>query len=484
MAKRPGNKGGPPPQNKPQGKQVQIPHDALVAQLNAMNAAGDFQKVMDFGAKQPAVVGSSPALMSAYADAARGLKLWDQAEELRRKVLAMEPDHPATINNLIVLLIRRDAYEEAETLARELVARNADHIEARYNLSLILLNTGRREEALKEARAVLARKGEHMMAHFVVGLALLGLGRLAEGWPEFEARVHPVNAKGNIAPPPVAYPAWRGEPLHGRSILIWMEQGLGDEIMMARYAAELKSRGAAKVTLVCKPAMAPLFRHLKGVDDFYVAEGQFTLPLHDYWTYPMSVPFGCRTTLETIPANIPYLAPSDAARTAAAGLRGPTGAGLWVGLVWKGAAILVNDHNRSLPNLETLRPLWDVPGLGFFSLQKGQGEEQAAAPPADQPLVDLAPQLTDLDRAAAFIGRMDVVVTVDTSIAHLAGALGKPCLLMLPAIAQDWRWMDRDYSPWYPSMTLFRQKTPKDWGPVIAEVAADLARRVRASDRI
>jgi hypothetical protein len=467
-------RGGPPP-----GKQVTIPHDVLLAKLKGMLADGDHAGVLTFGEKQPKIIESSPSLLSAFADAATAARQFGRAEALRRKLLILEPDHPATTNNLIVLLIKRDALEEAEALARELVARNENHVEAQYNLGLILLNSGRRREAEAQARKVIALKPEHAMAHFVLGLSLLGQGRYSEGWPEFEARTAPVNAAGNIAPPPVSYPAWRGESLAGKSILIWMEQGLGDEIMMARYAAVLKAMGAARVSLICVPALAPLFKRLKGVDAFYIAQGSFELPRHDYWTYPMSMPFCCGTTLDSIPLQIPYLTPSDEARGTATLPPARAGA-LRVGLVWKGAAALVNDHNRSLPGLAILAPLWAVDGLEFFSLQKGQDEAAAAAPPAGQPLHNLGPPLTNLDCTAALIEKLDLVVTVDTAVAHLAGALGKPCLVMLPAIAQDWRWLDRPYSPWYPSLMLFRQQTPKDWTFVVSEVAAELRRRVAA----
>ena len=465
--------GGPPP-----AKQVQISHDALVAQFKGLNESGKHQQVLEFGDKQPKIAASSPALLSAIADAATAAGQFDRAEALRRQILKMEPGHPSTTNNLIVLLIRRDAYDEAEVLARELVARNASHIEARHNLALILLNTGRRAEAETEARAVLALKPDHVMSQFVLAHALLGQGKFAEGFQRLESRTAPVNAGRNIMPPPVSYPAWQGEPLAGTSILIWMEQGLGDEIMMARYATVLKAQGARQVSMICKPLLAPLFRRLEGIDTLYPADGELTVPRHDYWTYPMSMPLRCGTLLETIPVKVPYLGPSAQARAAASDLRGPDSAKLWVGLAWKGGAILVNDRNRSLPDLTPLRPLWDVDGAAFFALQKGQAEEEAANPPAGQPLIDLAPRLTNFDSTAAFIERLDVVVTVDTAVAHLAGAMDKPCLLILPAIAQDWRWMDRTYSPWYPSLTLYRQTTPGDWGPVVAQVAADLTRRV------
>jgi hypothetical protein len=468
---------------KPSGtKTVRIHHDEILARLTARHEAGDHAGVLTFADAQADFVAKSPPLMALTADAASAAGQLGRAEALRRQILAIEPGHPSTTNNLIVLLIRRDAHEEAEQLARALIARDPAHVEANHNLGLILLKTNRLAEAEAQARRVLALKPDHAMSKFVLGIALLSQGRFAEGWPAFEARTAPVNAGRNIAPPPVSYPAWRGEPLKGKSILIWMEQGLGDEIMMARYAAVLKAKGA-RVSLICKPILAPLFRGLAGVDHFYVAQGNLEMPRHDYWTYPMSMPGGCRTTLDTIPVSIPYLGPTPEARARWRGLEAPTGARLWAGLVWKGSATLVNDHNRSLPGLKTLRPLWDVPGVGFFSLQKGQGEDEAASPPPDQPLVDLGPRLTDLDEAAAAIERLDVVVAVDTAVAHLAGAMGKPCLVMLPAIAQDWRWMNRSYSPWYPSLTLFRQSTPGDWAGVVAEVASELRNRVSAADR-
>jgi hypothetical protein len=466
-----------------QGKTIRISHDEILAKLKARLDAGDPAGVLAFAEGQAAFVAQSPPLMALTADAASAAGQFDRAEALRRKILTIEPGHPSTANNLVVLLIRRDAHDEAETLARELITRDPGHVEALYNLGLILLKTGRLTDAEAQVRHVLDLRPDHARARFVLGLALLGQGRLAEGWPAFEARTAPVNAGRNIAPPSVAYPAWRGESLNGKSILIWMEQGLGDEIMMARYAAVLKGMGAT-VSLICKPMLAPLFRRLDGVDNFYIAEGSLTMPRHDFWTYPMSMPGGCRTTLETIPASIPYLGPTEAAKAAWSGLDAPAGSRFRVGLVWKGSATLVNDRNRSLPGLETLKPLWGVSGAAFYSLQKGQDEGRAVTAPQDQPLIDLGPRLTDLDQAAAAIDQLDVVVAVDTALAHLAGAMGKPCLLMLPAIAQDWRWMTGDRSPWYPSLRLLRQRTPGDWAPVVEDIVADLSRRVAASDRL
>ncbi len=464
-------RGGPPP-----GKQVQIPHDVLLAKLKAMNMAGDHQGVLTFGDKQPAVVGSSPALLTVVAEAAVALKRNDRAEALRRQVLTLEPGHPSTTNNLAVLLIRRDAFDEAEALCRGLLESDPDHVEARYNLCLIHLRRCELADAEAQARQVLQRRPNHERAPFVIGLSLLTQGRYAEGWPGFEARMLPVNSAGNIITPNVPYPAWNGQPLEGKSILVWMEQGLGDEIMMARFAPELKARGAAQVSWICKPAMAPLLRRVGGIDTLYVAQGQLTMPRHDYWVLPMSLPKHLGVTLETVPADIPYIEPVHDLLSAA------TDEGAFrVGLVWKGSALLANDRNRSLPNLETLKGLWDVPGVEFVSLQKGEGEEQGVRPPAGQPLTNVSPQLSDLGATAAVIQGLDLVITVDTAVAHLAGALGKPCFVMLPQIGLDWRWLTgRSDSPWYPTLTLFRQTTSADWSPVVAQMARALRELVQA----
>ncbi len=437
--------------------------------------AGKAREALAFADANPKVVESSAAIASAIADAADAVGDRARAEALQRKVLELEPGHSSTINNLALLLIKRDAFEEAESLLRALLGRDSDHIEARYNLALIHLRRCELTQAETEARRVLSLRPTHERAPFLLGLSLLTQGRYAEGWAGFEARTLPVNSGGNVVAPSLPYPAWRGESLAGKSILVWMEQGLGDEIMMARYAAVLKQMGA-RVGWICRPAMAPLLRGVEGIDHLYVAEGSVNLPRHDYWCLPMSLPRGCGTTLETIPSRNPYISLPPPLYDGG-DLLSP--AKYRVGVVWKGGAALANDRNRSLPGLETLRTLWSVAGVEFVSLQKGQGEEQGAAPPADQPLTDLGPRLTNLALAAEAVADLDLMICVDTAVAHLAGALGKPCFVMLPAIGLDWRWgAQGTATPWYPTLTLFRQATPGDWEPVVAQMAAALAERV------
>jgi hypothetical protein len=453
-------------------RQVTLSHDQLVAQLESLNKGGRARDVLAFADANAQAVGSSPAIALAVAAAALATGDHPRSEAMHRKVLELEPGHSSTIVNLAMLLIKRDAFEEAESLLRALLGRDPAQVEARYNLAVIHLRRGEFSQADNEARRVLEYRPNHERAPFLLGLSLLTQGRYAEGWPGFETRVLPVNSGGNVTTPSLPYPAWRGEPLAGKSILVWMEQGLGDEIMMARYAAVLKGMGA-KVSWICRPAMAPLLRGVEGIDNLYVASGELSIPRHDYWVLPMSLPFACGTTLETIPSRNPYIALRSSSRRADEDLLAPPK--FRVGVVWKGGPALANDRNRSLPGLSTLRTLWTVPGVEFVSLQKGAGEEEGAHPPAGQPLTDLAPGLTDLAQTAAAIEDLDLVISVDTAVAHLAGALGKPCFVMLPALGLDWRWhTGRSDSPWYPSLTLYRQTTPGDWEPVVAQMTAAL----------
>jgi hypothetical protein len=193
----------------------------------------------------------------------------------------------------------------------------------------------------------------------------------------------------------------------------------------------------------------------------------------------MSAPHHLRARPDTLPAQLPYLR-ADPALIAHWASHLPRRGGMRVGLVWKGNPQFENDHHRSLPHLQTLAPLWAVPGVRFFSLQKGAGEDEGAARNAQQPLVDLGHQVQDFADAAAIVEQLDLVITVDTAMAHLTGALGKPCWLLLPWYMTDWRWgADGSASVWYPAvMRLFRQGPDQDWRPVIAEVALALAERI------
>jgi len=350
-----------------------------------------------------------------------------------------------------------------------------DVAETHFNLGIALNNLGKIEGAVSNYRRALEIKPDFAKARFNLGLLLLSNGQYAEGWPEYEARYDPDRSGQNSIPPDLPVPRWQGQPLAGKSILIWPEQGFGDEIQFARYIPLLKTQGASRITLVCKPPLKTLLETLAGVDTIVTQSEAALLPLHDYWTFPLSLPLYFATTVETIPAKLPYLSvPSE--RLNRWSNRLPA-SGLKVGLVWKGNALHINDNNRSLPSLSILAPLWSVPGVIFISLQKGQGGEEAVSPPVDQPILHLGSDIMDFADTAAIVAQLDLVICIDTAIAHLAGALNKPCWVLLPDSGTDWRWLrERSDSPWYPDvLRLFRQTKGHDWAITIDEVAQNLA---------
>ena len=427
----------------------------------------------------------------------------DEAEPLCRRATESAPAHANAWNNLAAVLLEQRNYVAAEHAASQAVTANPRMLDAWSNLAAALKNQGRfadaraachRALALDPAhigalnnlgnafqqegefaqaeavfRAGLARDPEHVEMRWNHALSLLALGDYAAAWPRYEIRYSPKRKERHAVPPPFGSRQWQGESLQGQTLLIWPEQGFGDQIQCIRFAPLLKSRcGAARIVVRCKPALAALMASQPAVDD--VVTSDETPPPHDCWTFPFSIAGHLGITLDNLPAELPYLF-ADTARVAHWQPRLPERPpqGLRVGLVWKGSSLHRNDAQRSLSGLAALAPLWSLADLRFVSLQKGQGEEEAQSPPAQQPLVHLGSEIQDFADSAAIVAQLDLVICVDTAIAHLAGALGKPCWVLLPAIGSDWRWMSgRTDSPWYPeALRLFRQAANEDWSTVI-----------------
>jgi len=384
------------------------------------------------------------------------------------------PEHPQLLQNYGVLLHKLKRFDESEAVARLAVQLAPDAASAWSQLGVLVACVQREDEAEACYRHALALDPGFARASFNLAYVLLRQGRFEEGWPLLAARwqFEPLAQAFDCAP-------WNGEPLAGKAIVIVMEAGQGDMIHFCRYAAVLKERGAARVAVACHPVLRRLFATLPGVDEVYASPAP--MAGWNYWTHPMRLPALFGTTLATIPAAIPYLSAEPALvqrwreRLAAAA---PAGSTLRVGLAWQGNPDYENDADRSLPSLHTLAPLAAVEGITFVSLQKGAAEAQAEDPPAGMRLLDIASELHDFAATAAVIANLDLVISVDTAVAHLAGAMGKPCWLLLPDYRCDWRWMTaRDDTPWYPSMRLFRQPAGGGWEPVMATLASALAHR-------
>ncbi|MBF0295570.1 MAG: tetratricopeptide repeat protein [Magnetococcales bacterium] len=399
-----------------------------------------------------------------------GLDRPQEAEAALLRALELQPGLADAHYNLGILWIGQRRLAEAETAFRAAIRLQPGMARAYNNLALLLKELRRFDEAEATGLACLHIQPGFPDAAWNLSLLYLSTGRFAAGWPLHEFRYHPQRTGSQVTPVRLPFPMWRGEELRGKALLLVPEQGAGDLIQFCRYIPLLKERGASRVSLICPAALAELLSSLPGLDRLLVEgeECDYTIP-DDYWCYPLSLPLHLGTTLATIPARLPYLRAPGVARTPRAGLR--------VGLVWKGNPRHPNDRSRSLPGLTTLAPLWRVPGVTFVGLQKGAGEEEVRHPPPGQPLLPPDEALTDFARTAAVMSRLDLVITIDSACAHLAGALGISCWVLLPLWGTDWRWMhDRDDSPWYPGvMRLFRQTRCDAWDDVVERLAQALA---------
>ncbi|NIE64050.1 tetratricopeptide repeat protein [Burkholderia sp. Ax-1719] len=414
----------------------------------------------------------------------QGLLMWRlgrlaQSEAAYRAALARDADNFQAWNNLGLLLKDMNRLPESETACRRAVALNGNIAEAHNNLGNALWQLGRVEASIDAYRRALALRPDYAAARANLALPLLCLGDYENAWPFYEARHDPSIGTEGVLQPPVPYPQWQGESLVGKSILVWPEQGLGDSLQFCRYVPMLKALGAAHVSVACAPTQQRLFETLAGADQVIPLNGQGRIERHDFWCLMMSLPYRFGTTVATIPASVPYLH-AQASELERWRTRLPDAA-LKVGLVWAGnpradqASSNAIDQRRSL-DAQAFVPLLSMPDVTFVSLQLGDSTRPQIAhlPAAIQPL-DPMDEVRDFADTAAIVANLDLVITVDTSMAHLAGALGKP-VWVLSRYAACWRWFkDREDSPWYPSARVFRQTQPDAWDDVLRRVERALA---------
>jgi Tfp pilus assembly protein PilF len=395
------------------------------------------------------------------------------AEDCYRHSIELNPSNSETYLNLGALLANRKQFDEAEAYYKQAIKLKDECPIAWSNLGALYACMKREEEAERCYRSAIALDSDYAKARFNLSYLLLRQGRFEEGWYCLEAR----NWYEAIAKYLVC-PRWKGESLAGKSILISYEAGYGDVIQFCRYAAVLKAQGAASITMICHPPLKRLLASMQELDTVISYDENITTYTWDFWTPLLSIPYHCKTCLDTIPAKIPYLGASpnliEKWRSTL------PKAGLNVGLVWKGNPLFENDADRSLPLLEVLAPLWNVAGVNFISLQKGAGELAIGHLSSGLPLINLGCQLEDFADTAAVAISLDLLICVDTAVAHLAGALGKPCWVLLPDYKTDWRWLtNRTDSPWYPKkMRLFRQQAMGDWTSIVQELVFALSQLV------
>jgi tetratricopeptide (TPR) repeat protein len=398
------------------------------------------------------------------------LKDYEEAARAQRKAIAAKPDFAEAHSNLGNALHALKRFDEAIVAYRRAIELKPNYADAWANLGTTLHHGGVFEEGIAALRRAIALAPSHANARSGLGILLLMRGDLGEGWDEYEWRLRSTERKG----PRFPENPWQGESLAGKHIYVQAEQGFGDSLQFARYIPLLAAR-AGSVTLRVHQQLVTLMREsLSGVT---VLGDRGTPAPYQCDSVLLSLPRLFRTRLETIPAIVPYLrAPAEVAQRWKKRLEKMTG--VKIGVVWAGNPEHVNDHRRSIA-VEQLAPLFAVRGTSFVSLQVGPRAADLKKLKRDKskaksPIEDLSPAFQDFVESAGAVSALDLVITVDTSTAHLAGALGKPVWVLLPWVT-DWRWMlNREDNPWYPTMRLFRQKKGEPWADVIARVATEL----------
>jgi Flp pilus assembly protein TadD len=430
--------------------------------------------------------------------------LGDESSAMQAYVSALRinPDFPQALSNLGALCVDRDDPQTGEGLLRRSLALDPGNVSAHCNLGGALVKLGNAAGAVESFRNALALDPTHALtlcnlgtfldntlddtagalrcyrmalaahpdsqiAQFYMGLQHLVAGDFTAGWQGYEARW--CRPEFRNTRPDRLQPQWSGEDIRGSRILIYREQGLGDTLQFARYIPMVAALGA-KVVLRVQPSLVRLLTcicssavEVVSAESDEGADAEWQCPL-------LSLPLAFGTQLATIPRDVPYLR-ADSAEVAAWAQRLPAH-GLRVGLVWAGNPKHTRDRQRSLA-LQQLGGLTRLPGIAFYSLQKGPAAQDLAASPL--PIVDLGQHIEDFADTAAIIANLDLVICVDTAVAHLAGALGKPVWLLVPHIG-DWRWLrDRTDSPWYPAMRLFRQPAIGGWDCVLEQLEQELS---------
>jgi len=397
------------------------------------------------------------------------LKRFEEALAGYSRALALDPANVEACNNTGTVLQSLDRHQEALSWFDRTLELRPDLVETLENEAVSLVELQRFDQAFAVYHRARALDPSRAAAEWNLALLQMLTGNFEAGWAGREARWRMPALSARY--PRISQPMWLGaEPIAGKTLLVYSDEGIGDTIQFSRYVPMLAARGA-RVILVVEDAVHPLLSALSGVSQC-LPKSAATLPAFDLHCANSSLPLAFGTRLDTIPAEKCYLPAPAAARVQAWEERLAAHDRLRVGLVWSGNPKHHNDRNRSI-RLRALAGILDV-DVTFVSLQKDPRPDDRATLLERSEIIDLTSDLTDFAETAALASCLDLVITVDTSVAHLAGALGRPTWILLPH-TPDYRWLlDRDDSPWYQAVRLFRQDATRDYASVIARVRSEL----------
>lgn len=446
-------------------------HEVRCALTSILTSAGYLEEACEQIDIILAAVPDHPRALVCLGNVLRQAGRLEEALNLFGRLVSLGQEEPRALGGMVDTHIALGDFEGALKLAQEAVRRFPEDGLLYLDLGVAQEKLCRPNDACDSYRTGLRFLPDHPVLHFNLGMQLLLLGRFDEGWREYEWRTR--LAVWGVRPSSQKY--WRGEPLNGKSLVIEAEQGAGDTLQFVRLLPELAARGI-HVVLEYQPSLRRLLENADGVAESRET-GSPSQNAGEWHASLLSLPGILGINADTIPSAVPYLKTSEKDVEAWCE-RLKADSGYRVGIAWSGNPQHMNDANRSCP-LSCLAPLLQVPGANFYSLQPGSGPILHSEPGAER-VIDLTDSINDFADTAALMMNLDLVISVDTSVAHLAGALARPVWTLLP-FAPDWRWQtERTDSPWYPSMRLFRQHRPRSWLEPIQEAVQALAETIAA----
>ncbi len=402
----------------------------------------------------------------------------DDAVKSYKKSIALKPDYAMAHSNLGNLLKDLGRYDEALENCQCAISLQPDYADAHNNLASTLQKQGRHDEAIESYNMAIKYNPESIHTHINRSSALLLTENFKDGWPEYEWRLHTKNCNSGT----FHQTQWDGSPLNGKTILVHAEQGFGDTIQFIRYLPMVKNQGGY-VIFECQKNLIRLLKNCTGIDKIIEMTSKPNVNF-DTHIHLLSLPGIFGTSMDSIPSDTPYITvdPEFAEQWR---LKLANNNDFKIGIVWAGRPTF-KDHYRSC-SLDDFAPLAEIPGITFYSLQKGPASEEILNPPKDMKIINLDKELTDFSDTAAAMINLDLIISTDTAVVHLAGAIGKPIWSLLHT-SSDWRWfLNREESPWYPhpnglaglaGMRLFRQSKFNDWNGVFEQVKRILKKEI------